>query len=292
MGCGLRLAAEKTFGLSASLRVPLLFRPFPAEAELFHRTSYAVVYRSVFHWFESPERWPRWRGREESRATEASGAPSPGKAGAQAPTFPAWKRAFDLAVLFLLAPAILVGFAGLWVLVRLLSHGPVLRQRECVGYRGQTFALREFCLERPARLGPPESATPPIPARGDPPAKAGGNVRAAEAILLGAFLQACEVSWVAQLVNVLRGEVSIVGPRPLTASETVLLPPGGEARLNTPPGLTGLAFVSGGGRLTAAETSSLDVYYAEHRSLGLDLKIVLMTFPALLEQLRARASRP
>jgi lipopolysaccharide/colanic/teichoic acid biosynthesis glycosyltransferase len=95
-----------------------------------------------------------------------------------------------------------------------------------------------------------------------------------------------------QLINVLKGEMSIVGPRPSTHYEFVMFQPWHKERLNALPGLTGLWQVSGKNKTTFEEMIDLDIFYARHQSIRLDLKIVFMTFPVLFGQVKDHLKRP
>ena len=111
---------------------------------------------------------------------------------------------------------------------------------------------------------------------------------------LGSLLRATGLDELPQFINVLRGEMSIVGPRPCIPYEYENYKPWQRRRLEAVPGLTGLWQVSGKNRTTFSEMVHLDIEYSERASLGLDLKIVLKTLPALWEQfqdLRARKRR-
>ena len=87
-----------------------------------------------------------------------------------------------------------------------------------------------------------------------------------------------------QLINVLRGEMSLVGPRPCIPYEYELYEPWQRRRFDAVPGLTGLWQVSGKNRTTFDQMIQLDIEYSERLSLWLDLKIILKTFPALWQQ--------
>ena len=88
-----------------------------------------------------------------------------------------------------------------------------------------------------------------------------------------------------QIINVLRGDMSLVGPRPCIPSEYENFLPSQRERCNAMPGLTGLWQVSGKNRTTFDEMIRLDVHYSRHVSLALDLKIIVSTLPALLSQI-------
>ena len=99
---------------------------------------------------------------------------------------------------------------------------------------------------------------------------------------LGAFIRRWSIDELPQLWNVVRGEMSIVGPRPATPREVALYADWQRQRLDALPGLTGLWQVSGRSELGFAEQVLLDIMYIENWSLGLDLRIMLRTAPAVL----------
>jgi len=104
-------------------------------------------------------------------------------------------------------------------------------------------------------------------------------------IPLGLFLRASGLDELPQLINVLRGEMSLVGPRPCLPYEYDKYLPWQKKRFGTVPGLTGLWQVSGKNKTTFVEMIQLDIKYAKNKSLWWDLKIILMTVPALIIQM-------
>jgi hypothetical protein len=96
---------------------------------------------------------------------------------------------------------------------------------------------------------------------------------------IGGFLRRSSLDELPQFINVLRGEMSVVGPRPGRPAEVAEYQPWHRQRLEVPPGITGLWQVSGRSDLTFDEMCLLDVYYIENWSLGLDLSIMLRTVP-------------
>jgi lipopolysaccharide/colanic/teichoic acid biosynthesis glycosyltransferase len=103
-------------------------------------------------------------------------------------------------------------------------------------------------------------------------------------IPFGAALRATGLDELPQILNVLRGEMSIVGPRPCIPYEYELYEPWHRRRFDAVPGLTGLWQVSGKNRTTFDQMIRLDIDYAERASLWLDLTIMLKTLPALITQ--------
>ena len=108
----------------------------------------------------------------------------------------------------------------------------------------------------------------------------------ARLIPFGRTLRAAGLDELPQLINVLRGEMSFVGPRPCLLSEYNKYLPWQRERFRTPPGLTGLWQVSGKNRTTFNEMIDLDIQYVRKRSLWLDLKIMLKTIPAVMIEVR------
>jgi lipopolysaccharide/colanic/teichoic acid biosynthesis glycosyltransferase len=99
---------------------------------------------------------------------------------------------------------------------------------------------------------------------------------------IGTFLRRSHLDELPQLVNVLRGEMSLVGPRPPIPYEVELYEPWHLPRLSVVPGLTGLWQSRGWGRLSFGEGVKLDIEYVERRSFGLDVRIILRTLWQLL----------
>jgi lipopolysaccharide/colanic/teichoic acid biosynthesis glycosyltransferase len=197
------------------------------------------------------------------------------------------KRVLDVAVagtaLVLLAPLLLV----LWLAIR-LSGGAgdaIFRQRR-VGRDGASFVLYKFRTmytgasddthRRYVRLLLADRA----PATG----RAGLYKLTDDPRItrIGALLRRTSLDELPQLVNVLRGEMSLVGPRPALPYETELFPPEYDERFRVPPGLTGLWQVSGRNRLTMRQGLDLDLEYVRRRTMRLDLSILLRTVPAVL----------
>ena len=112
-----------------------------------------------------------------------------------------------------------------------------------------------------------------LDAAGDPRLIAGGR-----------FLRASGLDELPQIFNVLRGEMSLVGPRPCLPHEFERYGAWQQERVNAPPGLTGFWQVNGKNKTTFNEMVAMDIFYARKMSLGLDLRIILKTIPALIEQ--------
>ena len=178
------------------------------------------------------------------------------------------KRALDVvvasAVLVVTAPALAVAA----VLIRLESHGhPIYRQRR-VGRDGAPFELYKLRT----MVAGAESIGPGL-------ALAEGDARITR---LGSLLRRTSMDELPNLVNVLRGEMSLVGPRPTVQVQVDRYTPRQRGRLSVPPGLTGWAQIQGRASLPWGERIELDLWYVEHASLRLDLRILWRTVRMVL----------
>jgi lipopolysaccharide/colanic/teichoic acid biosynthesis glycosyltransferase len=164
------------------------------------------------------------------------------------------KRAFDVLVsagllAFLLVPGLLVA-----LLVRVILGRPVLFRQERVGRGGKLFRIVKFRTMRSGE-GPDERRLGP----------------------LGRFLRAASIDELPGLWNVLKGDMSLVGPRPLLKDYLPLYTPEQARRHEVRPGVTGWAQVNGRNALTWEEKFELDVWYVDHPGFWLDLRILLLT---------------
>ena len=100
----------------------------------------------------------------------------------------------------------------------------------------------------------------------------------------GCILRATALDELPQLFDVLRGEMSLVGPRPCTSQEYQRYERWQWERVNAPPGLTGYWQVNGKNKTTFSEMINMDIFYVRNMSVSLDLVIILKTFPALITQ--------
>ena len=189
------------------------------------------------------------------------------------------KRGFDVALsllgLALLAPVLVVAA----VAVKVTSPGPALFLQERVGYRGRRFHILKFrsmyidADQRLVDLGNSPAADLPVPKLLEDP----------RVTPVGRLLRKLSIDELPQLVNVLRGEMSLVGPRPEQPSEVRLWTPELFDRLRVRPGLTGLWQVSG--RSSARHTKDRwDLYYVDNWSIAHDMGILLRTLPVVLSQ--------
>jgi exopolysaccharide biosynthesis polyprenyl glycosylphosphotransferase len=188
------------------------------------------------------------------------------------------KRAFDIVV----SGALIVIAAPLWLpialMVKLDSPGPVFYRDRRVGLGEREFGMFKFrsmyvdASERQAALETANEASGPLFKIKDDP----------RVTRVGRFLRRYSVDEVPQVLNVLRGEMSLVGPRPLPLRDYVQLEDWHRKRYLVLPGMTGLWQVSGRIDLTFDDLVRLDFYYLENWSIWLDISILAKTLPAVL----------
>ena len=198
---------------------------------------------------------------------------------------PRWKRVLDLTAIIMALPALLPVALVIGILIRLVSSGPILFKQERIGYRGRRFMCLKFrTMHCGAETKTHQGHLQQLMESNVPMTKmdAKGDSRI---IPLGRLLRSSGLDELPQLVNVVRGEMSLVGPRPCLAYEAARYQPWQRERFNAAPGLTGLWQVNGKNRTTFIRMMQLDIEYTRKKSLFLDLKIIFKTVPALLWQM-------
>jgi len=171
------------------------------------------------------------------------------------------KRCFDMAAVVVTAvvwvPLLLV-LAGV---VRVVMGSPVFFRQMRTGWRGRPFCLVKFRTMR----------------EGDAP-------DAERLTRLGQWLRASSLDELPQLLNILKGEMSLVGPRPLLPQYLERYTPEQARRHEVRPGITGWAQVNGRNALSWEEKFKFDIWYVDHRGLGLDFKILWLTLWRVLRR--------
>ena len=199
-------------------------------------------------------------------------------------SLPLWKRTIDLACCLLALPLLaLCALVGV-ILMQLTSPGPLFFRQERVGRRGGRFRLYKFrTMHVSASITSHQAHFSELMKSAVPMQKldAQGDSRLING---GRLLRASGLDELPQIINVLRGEMTIVGPRPCIPYEYELYTPEQRRRLESVPGLTGLWQVSGKNRTSFAEMVELDIEYARRMSLVQDLKIMALTGPVLARQ--------
>jgi lipopolysaccharide/colanic/teichoic acid biosynthesis glycosyltransferase len=203
-----------------------------------------------------------------------------------------WKRFQDISIaslaLVLLSPIYLLEV----LYIKLTSSGPVIFRQVRIGRQGRPFICLKF---RTMKLNCETSShhryvkelihqtkvTTKLDMRSDPRLLPGAK-----------YIRAAGLDELPQLVNVLRGEMSIVGPRPCLPYEAEEYDAWHKARFDVLPGLTGLWQVSGKNRTTFAQMVRLDISYAHRWTFWYDLFILLKTLPAVLIQVNTSITKP
>jgi lipopolysaccharide/colanic/teichoic acid biosynthesis glycosyltransferase len=170
------------------------------------------------------------------------------------------------------------------IAVKVTSRGPVFFVQERGGLNGHPFRMIKF---RTMRLGA-EAERDALLAENEMDGPVFKIARDPRVTRVGALLRRISVDELPQLVNVLLGQMSLVGPRPLPVVETRELTGSHRRRLSMKPGITCLWQVGGRNDLGFQQWMALDLEYVDHWSLGLDIAILLRTIPALLSARGAR----
>lgn len=193
-------------------------------------------------------------------------------------------RALDLtvalpALIFLLPLMTLVAVA-----IKLQDGGPVLFGHRRFGYRGETFRcwkFRSMVVDAESRLQRLLDTNPVAQAEWAADHKLRNDPRVT---WLGRFLRSSSIDELPQLLNVLLGDMSLVGPRPIVASEISRYGCHIRAYYEVRPGITGLWQINGRNDVSYRRRIAFDVLYARHRSLKLNIGILAATLPAVLSQ--------
>jgi exopolysaccharide biosynthesis polyprenyl glycosylphosphotransferase len=188
------------------------------------------------------------------------------------------KRALDVVIAALALVALSPLLLGAAIAVRLDSPGPILFRQTRVGKHGEPFVclkFRSMYIDADARkdqlLTVNEADGPIFKIKNDP-----------RITRVGRIIRKLSIDELPQLVNVLRGEMSLVGPRPPVPRETAQYSYGQLQRLNATPGITGLQQVSGRSDLSFKRWVELDLEYIANQSFAKDLEILVKTIPAVV----------
>jgi exopolysaccharide biosynthesis polyprenyl glycosylphosphotransferase len=190
------------------------------------------------------------------------------------------KRVFDLIASFVALVLLAFPLAFLAVLIKVDARGPVFYRQRRVGKNGRYFDVVKFRTMVPNAhalrqelVALNEADGPLFKIKNDP-----------RITRVGRLLRKTSLDELPQLWNVLRGEMSLVGPRPALPEEAELWAPELRDRLRVQPGITGMWQVSGRSNTSFDEYSRLDLYYVDNWSLIADLSIMAKTLPSVLLQ--------
>ena len=213
--------------------------------------------------------------------------PSAAAGTARAGTTRLTKRLLDLAIatacLALLSPVLLIVAALIW----LTTPGPALFRQVRLGKDGSRFVLLKFrTMYTGSRDDVHRDYVRKLLTQDEPPDGGRNGVykldHDARITPIGRLIRRTSIDELPQLLNVIRGDMSLVGPRPALPWEADLLDAAHLARFSVPPGLTGLWQVSGRNTLTMKQGLELDIEYVRRQGLALDLWILLKTIPVVL----------
>lgn len=178
--------------------------------------------------------------------------------------------------LVLLGPPALL----LAIVIKFESAGPVLFRQPRIGHSGKGFEILKFR----SMVNDAERIKPRLVGQNEAEGGLFKMARDPRLTRVGRFLRQTSLDELPQLVNVLRGEMSLVGPRPLVPDEDVLIEGWQRRRLSIRPGMTGLWQIFGSSRIPLEEMVKIDYLYGANWSIWLDVKILLRTFPYVLER--------
>jgi lipopolysaccharide/colanic/teichoic acid biosynthesis glycosyltransferase len=183
---------------------------------------------------------------------------------------PVWKRSFDVLVasiaLIVTSPLLLIIAIG----IRLTMGKPALFRQQRLGMNGLPFTIQKFRTMHGGDYATrDEQRIPPF----------------------GTFLRRTSLDELPELWNVLRGEMSLVGPRPLLMQYVHRYTPEQRRRLEVLPGITGWAQIHGRNEISWEERFALDLWYVDHRSFWLDLRILVLTIAKVLKRKGINHSR-
>ncbi len=196
---------------------------------------------------------------------------------------PLWKRFMD--IVFSVTGLIVCSpfFLLMTMFIKIVSPGPVFFKQKRVGYRGKPFTCFKFrTMKSDANTSVHSQHFKNLISNGDPLKKL--DHKDDRIIPFGVLMRKTGLDELPQLFNVVRGEMSLIGPRPCIPYEAREYRNWQHRRFDSVPGLTGLWQVSGKNRTTFNEMMRYDISYAHKKSLWLDVKILFKTLPAIITQ--------
>jgi exopolysaccharide production protein ExoY len=200
---------------------------------------------------------------------------------------PYWKRVLDISFILLALPFLLPAFVLIAVWIKNVSSGPLFFRQKRVGFGGRHFIMFKFrTMRENVETAGHESYFHGLIETNLPMTKLDAGDR--RIIPGGRILRAVGLDELPQLFNILRGEMSLVGPRPCTLGEWERFGERERERVKAAPGLTGYWQVNGKNSTTFAEMIEMDIFYTKNLSLSLDLNIIFRTVPAILSEVLKR----
>jgi len=194
------------------------------------------------------------------------------------------KKLLDITITLIFSPVLLVIYPIILIIIYMFDCSPVLYKQKRIGQNGKSFLLYKFRTmnaqssddihqEHYEKLSKKETIEPSLTP--NKPIRIENDDRITK---IGKILRKTSLDELPNLINVLRGEMSIVGPRPLVKYESDLYGDYQQIRNTVKPGITGLAQIQGRLDLSLQERLYWDLKYVETRSIFMDLKIIFLTF--------------
>ena len=209
-------------------------------------------------------------------------------------SIPQWKYTLDQFLVLVSAPLWGAVYLLCAIWIKLLSPGPVFFRQERVGYRQECFLIYKFrTMHEGTDTVVHEHYVQQLIQQGGAMQKL--DHHDTRIIRGGTFLRASGLDELPQLLNVIRGEMSLVGPRPCTPKELQDYPENYKKRFTGLPGMTGNWQVNGKNETSFARMIALDILYFRKASIWLDLRIIMRTVPTIVKQighLRLNSQRP
>ena len=238
-----------------------------------------AIYTYPGRWLKDDTSGSASAGDESSRSA---------KSGESTDRLPVWKRTIDIVGSFIGLVCLSPLFLLVAALIKVVSPGPVFLRQKRVGHHGKVFTIWKFRTMRPgADNGPHQNHLSSLITSDQPMTKLDAG-RDPRIFPLGNLIRRTYVDELPQLINVLRGEMSLVGPRPCIPYEAQDYKLWQTRRFDAVPGMTGLWQVSGKNRTTFKEMVRLDIAYSRRRSFWLDISVLLKTVPAILSEIVVR----
>lgn len=215
----------------------------------------------------------------KSKSINKSASPS-GHAIKKKPVYDFFKRIFDivcsLVALIILSPVFLI----MAILVKTTSEGPAFFAHKRVGKNGKEIKIYKFRSMVTNAEGLIKQFTPEQKAEYEKNFKLENDPRITK---VGKFMRKTSLDELPQLLNILKGDISIVGPRPVTEVETEIYGNYRDMLLSVKPGLTGFWAANGRSDTTYTRRRAMEIYYVKNRSLWLDIKIIFKTFVSVFK---------
>lgn len=187
------------------------------------------------------------------------------------PSYLVFKRVFDIVVALFLLIILSVPFLGVSILIKITSKGPIIYKQKRIGKNERFFDCYKFRTMKDIDIEVKNETAYLFKTANDPRITPTGKV----------MRRFC-IDELPQLINVIKGDMSLVGPRPHLKEELKGLEPWQKHRFDVLPGMTGLWQISGRHELSFEKSVLLDLYYVKNMSFKLDLEVMLKTAPAIL----------